>query len=47
VGLTEGMYLDWKSKARYAILIADAPDHGYVLTNYIDNYPNGSPIPHK
>jgi hypothetical protein len=46
-GLTEGLYLDWKSKARYAILIADAPDHGYPISNFNDDYPNGLLIPHK
>ena len=46
-GLTQSLFLVWKSKARYAITTADAPDHSYIHTNYMDNYPNGLPIPHK
>jgi len=41
------LYLDWKSKARYANLIADPTDHGYAISNFNDDYPNGLPIPHK
>ena len=42
-GLDLGLKMDWKSKAKYAVLIGDAPAHGLKYNNLVDNYPNGDP----
>lgn len=44
-GLNLGLKMNWKSDAKYAILISDAPCHGakYHNTKVHDNYPNGCP----
>ena len=44
-GLNAGLNMSWRSNARYAILIADAPGHGkkYHEKDVEDNYPNGDP----
>ena len=42
-GLTRALEYDWKSKSKFAILIADAPCHGeqyHGVTNF-DSFPNG------
>ena len=44
-GLTRALEYDWKSKSKFAILIADAPCHGiqyHGITNF-DSFPNGDP----
>ena len=34
----------WKNNARFAVLVADAPCHGYYcIDEYYDDYPNGVP----
>lgn len=41
-GLIKGLKLLWRSKAKYAILIADAPDHGFSSKHVgEDHYPKG------
>ena len=46
-GLNAGLNMNWRSNARYAILIADAPGHGRqyhteeVQDDYLDGDPNG------
>ena len=46
-GLNAGLNMNWRSNARYAILIADAPGHGKqyhaddVQDDYMDGDPNG------
>ena len=43
-GLDLALKQDWKSKARYAILVADAPTHGKKYHDtFGDSYPNGCP----
>ena len=44
-GLNAGLNMSWRSNARYAILIADAPGHGnqYHEKDVEDDYPNGDP----
>ena len=44
-GLHAGLNMTWRSNARYAILIADAPGHGskYHEKDVEDNYPEGDP----
>ena len=44
-GLTRALEYDWKSKSKFAILIADAPCHGiqyHGISNF-DSFPNGDP----
>ena len=47
-GLYAGLNLSWRSNARYAILIADAPGHGdqYHENDVQDDYPEGDPNGH-
>ena len=44
-GLNAGLNMNWRSNARYAILIADAPGHGnqYHDAEVQDDYGNGDP----
>ena len=44
-GLNAGLKMNWRSNARYAILIADAPGHGnqYHDNEVQDDYGNGDP----
>ena len=44
-GLHAGLNMTWRSNARYAILIADAPGHGskYHEKDVEDDYPEGDP----
>ena len=44
-GINEGLNMNWRSNARYAILIADAPGHGkqYHTDEVQDDYENGDP----
>ena len=44
-GLNAGLNMTWRSNARYAILIADAPGHGtqYHDKDVEDDYPKGDP----
>ena len=44
-GLNAGLNMSWRSNARYAILIADAPGHGskYHDKDVEDDYPKGDP----
>jgi len=44
-GLNDGLKMNWRSNARYAILIADAPGHGnqYHDNEVQDDYGNGDP----
>jgi hypothetical protein len=44
-GLNAGLNMNWRSNARYAILIADAPGHGnqYHDSEVQDDYGNGDP----
>ena len=44
-GLNAGLKMNWRSNARYAILIADAPGHGnqYHDNDVQDDYGNGDP----
>ena len=44
-GLHAGLNMSWRSNARYAILIADAPGHGskYHEKDVEDDYPKGDP----
>ena len=44
-GLNAGLNMSWRSNARYAILIADAPGHGekYHESDVQDDYLNGDP----
>ena len=44
-GLNAGLNMNWRSNARYAILIADAPGHGnqYHTNEVQDDYENGDP----
>jgi len=44
-GFKAGLGMSWRSNARYAILIADAPGHGkkYHENDVEDDYPNGDP----
>ena len=44
-GLDAGLKMNWRSNARYAILIADAPGHGnqYHESDVQDDYGNGDP----
>ena len=44
-GLNAGLKMNWRSNARYAILIADAPGHGnqYHDKEVQDDYGNGDP----
>jgi len=44
-GFNKGLNLSWKSNARVAILIADAPGHGkqYHEDNVDDDFPDGDP----
>ena len=44
-GLNAGLKMSWRSNARYAILIADAPGHGnkYHESDVEDDYPKGDP----
>lgn len=44
-GLNAGYNMSWRSNARYAILIADAPGHGkkYHSKDVEDDYPKGDP----
>ena len=44
-GLNSGLNMSWRSNARYAILIADAPGHGnkYHESDVEDHYPKGDP----
>ena len=44
-GLYAGYNMSWRSNARYAILIADAPGHGkkYHTKDVEDDYPKGDP----
>ena len=44
-GLNAGLKMNWRSNARYAILIADAPGHGnqYHESDVQDDYGNGDP----
>ena len=44
-GLHAGLNMTWRSNARYAILIADAPGHGskYHEKHVEDDYPEGDP----
>ena len=41
--LEEACKFDWVAKARYAILVADAPCHGKKYHNCHDSYPDGDP----
>ena len=47
-GFYAGLNLSWRSNARYAILIADAPAHGskYHESDVEDHYPDGDPNGH-
>ena len=47
-GLFAGLNMSWRSNARYAILIADAPGHGnkYHDKEVEDHYPDGDPNGH-
>ena len=47
-GLYAGLNLSWRSNARYAIFIADAPGHGskYHEKDVEDDYPDGDPNGH-
>ena len=43
-GMNLALDQDWKSKAKYAILVADAPCHGKKYHDtYVDSYPEGCP----
>ena len=44
-GFKAGLGMSWRSNARYAILIADAPGHGkqYHENDVEDDYPDGDP----
>ena len=44
-GLNSGLNMNWRSNARYAILIADAPAHGnqYHTQDVQDDYGSGDP----
>ena len=44
-GLNSGLNMNWRSNARYAVLIADAPGHGnqYHTTEVQDDYGTGDP----
>ena len=44
-GLNAGLNMNWRSNARYAILIADAPGHGnqYHTNEVQDDYESGDP----
>lgn len=46
-GLNDGYYMSWRSNARYAILLADAPGHGILYHNDFyfvkDDFPEGDP----
>ena len=42
-GLNLALKQDWKSKAKYAIIVTDAPCHGKDYHDCHDNYPNGCP----
>ena len=44
-GLNSGLNMNWRSNARYAILIADAPGHGkqYHTEEVQDDYESGDP----
>lgn len=44
-GLSHGLQQSWKSKARYAVLICDAPSHGscYYKGKIDDKFPAGDP----
>ena len=44
-GFNKGLNLSWKSNARYAVLIADAPGHGkqYHEDDVEDDFPDGDP----
>jgi len=44
-GFNKGLNLSWKSNARYAVLIADAPGHGkqYHEDDVDDDFPEGYP----
>jgi len=35
--------MKWESKARYAVLVSDAPCHGKKYHSVDDSYPNGDP----
>ena len=47
-GFYAGLNMSWRSNARYAILIADAPGHGskYHDKDVEDHYPDGDPNGH-
>jgi len=42
-GLKAAVGLDWKTRRRLMIIIADAPCHGTMYHNEKDNYPTGDP----
>ena len=47
-GIFAGLNMSWRSNARYAVLIADAPGHGkqYHEDDVEDDYKNGDPNGH-
>lgn len=42
-GLDLALKQDWKSKAKYAIIVSDAPCHGRQFHSCMDDYPTGCP----
>ncbi len=41
--LKTALKMDWSSKAKYCVIITDAPCHGKQYHNEKDDYPKGDP----